>query len=209
MRHDPASAAVEVMLRSLKMYGMAQAVGELIEQGAPAFDAAVPILSQLLKAEMAEREVRSIAYQIKAARFPAYKDLAGFDFASSEVNEALVRQLHRGDFIDGADNVVLIGGPGTGKTHRLISLVRLLARQVARDYIAAMERETEVTEVLRSLVSQIILTPENGEIQIDVRGNLAGILGISLKRKKPAGEAGNSQVAVVAGVGFEPTTFRL
>ena len=38
MRHDPASAAVVVMLRSLKMYGMAQAVDELIEQGAPAFD---------------------------------------------------------------------------------------------------------------------------------------------------------------------------
>ena len=84
MRHDPASAAVVVMLRGLKMYGMAQAVGDLIEQGAPAFDAAVPILSQLLKAEVAEREVRSIAYQIKAARFPAYKDLAGFDFAASE-----------------------------------------------------------------------------------------------------------------------------
>ncbi len=59
MRHDPASAAVVVMLRSLKMYGMAQAVDELIEQGAPAFDGAVPILSQLLKAEIAEREVRS------------------------------------------------------------------------------------------------------------------------------------------------------
>ena len=117
MRHDPASAALVVMLRSLKMHGMAQAVGELVEQGAPAFDAAVPILSQLLKAELAEREVRSIAYQIKAARFPAYKDLGGFDFATSEINEAIVRQLHRGAFIDGADNVVLIGGPGTGKTH--------------------------------------------------------------------------------------------
>ena len=117
MRHDPASAAVVVMLKALKMYGMAQAVGDLIEQGAPAFETAVPIISQLLKAEMAEREVRSIAYQIKAARFPAYKDLAGFDFASSEVNEAMVRQLHRGDFIDGGDNVVLIGGPGTGKSH--------------------------------------------------------------------------------------------
>lgn len=93
MRHDPASAAVVVMLRSLKMYGMAQAVGDLIEQSAPAFDAAVPILSQLLKAEVAEREVRSIAYQIKAAKFPAYKDLTGFDFTSSEVNEAMVRQL--------------------------------------------------------------------------------------------------------------------
>ena len=71
------------MLRGLKMHGMAQAVGELMEQGAPAFDAAVPILSQLLKAETAEREVRSIAYQIKAARFPAYKDLAGFDYPKS------------------------------------------------------------------------------------------------------------------------------
>lgn len=43
--------------------------------------------------------------------------MAGFDFAASETNEALLRQLHRGDFIGGADNVVLIGGPGTGKTH--------------------------------------------------------------------------------------------
>ena len=40
-----------------------------------------------------------------------------FDFAASEINEALVRQLHRGDFMDSADNVVLIGGPGTGKSH--------------------------------------------------------------------------------------------
>ena len=117
MRHDPASAAVVVMLRALKMYGMAQAVSDLTEQGAPAFDTAVPILSQLLKAELAEREVRSVAYQIKAARFPAYKDLTGFDFTSSEVAEALVRQLHAGEFMAGAHNVVLIGGPGTGKTH--------------------------------------------------------------------------------------------
>ena len=117
MRHDPASGAIVIMLRSLKMHGMAQAVTDLIEQGAPAFEGAVPTLTQLLKAEMAEREVRSIAYHMKAARFPAYKDLAGFDFAASEVNEALVRQLHRCEFLDGAQNVVLIGGPGTGKTH--------------------------------------------------------------------------------------------
>jgi len=117
MRHDPASGAIIVMLRSLKMHGMAQAVTDLMEQGAPAFDAAVPILSQLLKAETAEREVRSVSYQLKAARFPAYRDLAGFDFASSEINEALVRQLHRCEFMDVADNVVLVGGPGTGKTH--------------------------------------------------------------------------------------------
>jgi len=97
---------------------MAQAVTDLIEQGASAFNVAVPILSQLLKAEMAEREVRSIAYHMKAARFPAYKDISGFYFAASEINEATVRQLHRCEFMDGAQNSMLVGGgPGTGKTH--------------------------------------------------------------------------------------------
>jgi DNA replication protein DnaC len=54
---------------------------------------------------------------MKLARFPAYRDLSGFDFTQSVVNEALVRHLHRGEFMDSAHNVVLIGGPGTGKTH--------------------------------------------------------------------------------------------
>ena len=49
MRHDPAGAALIIMLRSLKMPGMAQAVHDLHEQGSPAFEAAMPILSQLLR----------------------------------------------------------------------------------------------------------------------------------------------------------------
>ena len=80
MRHDPAAGAIVIMLRSLKMYGMAQAVTDLIDRamgtplvretmarGAPAFEAVIPMLSQLLKAELAEREVRSIAYHMKSA----------------------------------------------------------------------------------------------------------------------------------------------
>ena len=113
MRHDPAGASIVIMLRSLKLYGMANAVEDLAAQGAPAFEAATPLLSQLLKAEIAEREVRSIAYHSKVARFPAYKDLTGFDFTSSEINEATVRQLHRCEFIEAAENVVLIGGPSS------------------------------------------------------------------------------------------------
>lgn len=132
MRHDPAGAAIVIMLRSLKMPGMAQAVHDLMEQGAPAFDAAIPMLSQLLKAEMAEREVRSISYHMKAARFPAYKDLSCFDFAASEVREALVRQFHRCEFMDAAENVVLIGGPGTGKSHVAVVLKARLWRDHRR-----------------------------------------------------------------------------
>ena len=51
------TGSLAVMLRSLKMHGMAQAVSDLIAQGAPALEAAVPVLFQLLHAETAEREV--------------------------------------------------------------------------------------------------------------------------------------------------------
>jgi hypothetical protein len=77
--------------KALKMYGMAQAVGDLIEQGAPAFDAAVPILAQLLKAEMAEREVRSIAYPF----FPAFRLGAAGAFSFRLVERRISFQLLR------------------------------------------------------------------------------------------------------------------
>jgi hypothetical protein len=57
-------------------------------------------------------------------------------------------------------------------------------------------------------VKEIILTPEAGELKIDVRGDLAGILAISLKTKTPATWTGVSQVGMVAGIGFEPIIFR-
>lgn len=104
-------------LKSLKLFGMADAMANLVQQGSPAYQQSLATLESLLKAEMAEREVRSISYQMKTAKFPAYRDLAGFDFNQSEADEALFRQLHRCEFLDDAQNLVLLGGPGTGKTH--------------------------------------------------------------------------------------------
>lgn len=109
--------AMVTTLKSLKLFGMADTVATMSEQAAPIYQQAVPILETLLKAEVAEREVRSINYQMKAARFPAYRDLSGFEFTESQVDEALIRALHRCEFIEDAQNVVLVGGPGTGKTH--------------------------------------------------------------------------------------------
>lgn len=109
--------ALVTTLRSLKLHGLAQAVADLAAQQGPAFKQAERILGDLIKAEVAEREVRSVQYQLKSARFPAYRDLAGFKFEESTVDAALVHTLHGGEFIAQAHNVVLIGGPGTGKTH--------------------------------------------------------------------------------------------
>jgi DNA replication protein DnaC len=106
-----------IALKSLKLHGLAQAVAELAAQQGPAFKQAERILGDLIKAEVAEREVRSTQYQLKSARFPAYRDLAGFRFEHSAVDVALVKSLHACEFVEQAHNVVLIGGPGTGKTH--------------------------------------------------------------------------------------------
>jgi DNA replication protein DnaC len=110
------------ILKSLKLFGMAQSVEELAGQSSPAYQQAVPILESLLKAEVAERDVRSIQYQMKAARFPAYRDLASFNFTQSTVDETLIRSLHRCQFIEDTQNLVLVGGPGTGKTHLATAL---------------------------------------------------------------------------------------
>jgi len=96
---------------------MADTIDNMSTQASPAYQNALPILKTLLKAEVAEREVRSINYQMKVAKFPAYRDLSGFDFTQSSVDEALMRSLHRCEFMEDSQNVVFVGGPGTGKTH--------------------------------------------------------------------------------------------
>ncbi len=69
---------------------------------------------------------------------------------------------------------------------------------------AALQKDLEAkwmvaADVLRSLGREIILTPENGELQIDVRGDLTGVLAVSLESKRPARGVGRSQVEMVAG----------
>lgn len=104
-------------LKELRLHGMAESWPELLAHNRHAALNPEDLMSRLLDSEAATRTVRSIAYQNMAARFPAHRDLVGFDFKSSGVNEALVRDLHRTEFTGSVHNVVLIGGPGTGKTH--------------------------------------------------------------------------------------------
>ena len=104
-------------LNALKLYGMAQSIDELAQQGSPAFNQAQSLINTLIKAEVAEREVRSINYQMRVARFPAHRDLAGFDFDQSVASVSLIKRLHRCDFLNESQNIVFVGGPGTGKTH--------------------------------------------------------------------------------------------
>mgnify|MGYP001566209986 CR=1 FL=1 len=104
-------------LKTLKLHGMAQCWTELVARARHSDLDPERLLQELIAAETAEREVKSRAYQMRSARFPAHRDLTGFDFTQSRVDEALIRRLHNTEFTHTAQNVVLIGGPGTGKTH--------------------------------------------------------------------------------------------
>ena len=111
------SIEIVAQLRELRLLGMASSWPELIARARHHALDPEQLMAELIAAESAEREVKSLAYQMKAARFPSHRDLVGFDFAQSRVDEALVRRLHGGEFAVSAQNVVFIGGPGTGKTH--------------------------------------------------------------------------------------------
>lgn len=111
------SVEIVTELKALKLNGMASCYPELLAQSRHTEFAPDGFMKQLIDAETAERTVRSMAYQMGAARFPMHRDLAGFDFAAAQVDETLIRELHQASFIEAAQNVVLIGGPGTGKTH--------------------------------------------------------------------------------------------
>ena len=75
-------------------------------------------LLRLAERELIEREQRAAQRRIKAANFPVIKTMDRFDFkAQPSLNEALVKELLRGEFVDARENVLLMGNSGTGKTH--------------------------------------------------------------------------------------------
>lgn len=75
-------------------------------------------LLRLTERELIDRERRAGEKRIKDAKFPLLKTIDQFDFnAQTSINETMVRELLTGEFITKKENVLLLGNPGTGKTH--------------------------------------------------------------------------------------------
>lgn len=80
-------------------------------------------LLQLCELELLERERKAAERRLKAAKFPSPKTLDSFDFKTqASINKPLYLELLRGEYIDKRENVLMMGNPGTGKTHLAVVL---------------------------------------------------------------------------------------
>ena len=151
-------------LKALQLNGMAQAWRELQAEAPRSKNLSIEaLLLRLLEAEEADRKARSLRYQLQAARFPLHRDLTGFDFAETPVDPARVQHLAGGNYLETADNLILVGGTGTGKTHLAIALGVAAIHQGKRvrfynavDLVNLLEREKAQGRA-GSLAKQLVL----------------------------------------------------
>jgi hypothetical protein len=102
----------------LKLYGMKAAFDEIVATAVKRQHQPHRIIGDLLTAEIAEKQARSIKYQMSIAKLPLAKDIDDFVFdGTPPINQTLVRDLTGGNFLAHQRNVVLVGGTGAGKTH--------------------------------------------------------------------------------------------
>ncbi len=137
------------MMSELKLAGMRHAYDDVVADAVKRQHSAQRVVGDLLKAEISEKQARSIKYQLTIAKLPLAKEIAGFDFTTTPINEVLVRDLATGGFLASQRNAVLVGGTGTGKTHLAIAIGRACVRAGARvrfyntiDLVNRLEAET-------------------------------------------------------------------
>ena len=98
------------LMSTLKLFGMRAAYDEVMATGIKRRHEPPRIVGDLLSAEIAEKQARSIKYQLTIAKLPLAKDIDNFDFTGTPTNETLVGELETGNFIAEQRNAVLIGG---------------------------------------------------------------------------------------------------
>jgi DNA replication protein DnaC len=129
-------------LKSLRLPTVAAECEKVAAQAAQDNADHLSYLLRLTELELLEREKRASERRVKAARFPTIKTLETFDFAARpSVNKVLVAELMRCEYIDKKENILLVGNPGTGKSHLATALA---AQACAKGYRVRFIRTTEL-----------------------------------------------------------------
>ena len=150
-------------MKALHLYGMAAAWGELQAEKPRQAHRPETWMERLIAAEQTDRQLKSLRYQLKSARFPMHRDLLGIDWNEMPLSQAVIEQLATAAFMETAHNLILVGGTGTGKTHLATAIGVAAIHQSKRvrffnavDLVNQLEREKSLGKV-GNLAKQLCL----------------------------------------------------
>jgi DNA replication protein DnaC len=111
------------LLEKMKMEHLLSQIDSVCEQASKRDLSYKDFLAEALQAEWRGRHGKAVEARLKMARFPWVKTLEQFDFSfQPSIDRKVIRELSGLSFVDRAENVILLGPPGVGKTHLAISL---------------------------------------------------------------------------------------
>ena len=121
-------ASIAQNCKALRLPSVGAQFASLAEEAAQRKHSHLHYLEALLQSEMEDRERRSIELRMKEAHLPRIKTLEEFDFAQSpHIPAARIRALAEGGYLERAEPVLLVGDPGTGKSHLATGLATAAA----------------------------------------------------------------------------------
>lgn len=175
-------ARLEAYLRELKLPMFLHHYQTYAQDAARSGLSSERFLLALCEAESAERQVRRIEHAIAKAKLPFVKEIATYDFSAVEnLPKARILELAEGDYLRSAENLLLLGNPGLGKTHLAIGLALSACRQGKRvrfyraaklvDELAVMRKDLRLSHFTAQFVKlDLLVLDELGFLPIDREG---------------------------------------
>jgi DNA replication protein DnaC len=181
---DPLTGMIALSCRELKLPGLRAAYPAIARDAAAQGQSYPAFLHACLAAEIASRREHRLVTRLTQARFPVTKSLETFDFAAvPQLSSTLVRALAQGTFISQHENAILLGNPGTGKTHVAIGVgigciqagyrVRFISAVALAQELLAAQQEYRLPRYLRNWqATDLVILDELGYLGLGPGGPL-------------------------------------
>jgi DNA replication protein DnaC len=166
------------LLKELRFNGMLAHLDESMALSEIKKMTAIELVQHLLEVEAAHRQTRSLVYRLTLARLPQVKSLEHFDWSNTPIQQEKFSSLTNCQFIEQKQNLLLIGGSGTGKSHIALALAHkaltdsfkvkfYLFSDLARQLLQAKENRYEQSFMERLKRFHLLVIDELGYLPID------------------------------------------